>query len=102
MKHDLSDSSDSVDAETPVSKRVKVNTEAEMMNIPALIILLIITLFCTPSFFLRSALQVTTFLPVPPVGVLIVGGCGPDLLFNILFTILGYKPFPFPFPPLPP
>lgn len=28
----------------------------------------------------------------PPLGVLIVVGCGPDLLVNILFCLLGYFP----------
>jgi uncharacterized membrane protein YqaE (UPF0057 family) len=29
---------------------------------------------------------------VPPVGVYVVAGCGPDLLINIALTILGYFP----------
>jgi len=29
---------------------------------------------------------------LPPVGVFLERGCGPDLLINILLTILGYIP----------
>ena len=29
---------------------------------------------------------------MPPVGVYVVAGCGPDLLINIALTILGYFP----------
>jgi uncharacterized membrane protein YqaE (UPF0057 family) len=34
-----------------------------------------------------------TFLrPVPPVGVLIVAGCGADFCINVCLTLLGYFP----------
>ncbi|RDL36411.1 Uncharacterized protein BP5553_05763 [Venustampulla echinocandica] len=33
---------------------------------------------------------VTLFFP--PIGVFCVAGCGPDLLINILLTLLGYFP----------
>ncbi|CAL3966950.1 hypothetical protein PZA11_003401 [Diplocarpon coronariae] len=29
---------------------------------------------------------------LPPLGVLMIAGCGPDLLINIIFTLLGYFP----------
>jgi uncharacterized membrane protein YqaE (UPF0057 family) len=29
---------------------------------------------------------------VPPVGVYIISGCGPDLFINICLTLLGYLP----------
>lgn len=31
-----------------------------------------------------------TQIPVPPIGVLIVAGCGADVLINICLTLLGY------------
>lgn len=31
-------------------------------------------------------------LPVPPVGVAMIAGCGADLLINICLTLLGYVP----------
>ncbi|KAF2852018.1 UPF0057-domain-containing protein [Plenodomus tracheiphilus IPT5] len=29
---------------------------------------------------------------IPPLGVFLISGCGPDFLINILLTILGYFP----------
>jgi uncharacterized membrane protein YqaE (UPF0057 family) len=36
-------------------------------------------------------------LIVPPAGVALTAGCGPDLLINILLTILGFVTLSFPF-----
>lgn len=43
---------------------------------------------CIPHEISNEALL--TRIPVPPVGVLIVAGCGADVLINICLTLLGY------------
>jgi uncharacterized membrane protein YqaE (UPF0057 family) len=65
------------------------------------IILVLITIFRTSQShvvasynFRRIQKPKLTFNDptVPPVGVYVVAGCGPDLLINIALTILGYFP----------
>ncbi|KAA8905850.1 hypothetical protein FN846DRAFT_949793 [Sphaerosporella brunnea] len=42
--------------------------------------------FCSAFFLILITIL------FPPIGVFCVAGCGPDLLINILLTILGYLP----------
>ncbi|PBP23940.1 Plasma membrane proteolipid 3 [Diplocarpon rosae] len=37
-------------------------------------------------------LKIANTVKVPPLGVLMIAGCGPDFLINIIFTLLGYFP----------
>ena len=57
----------------------------------ASLLLIIITIFCTPSPPLTH--QVTNDPKVPPLGVFLVAGCGADFLINLLLTLLGYVAF---------
>jgi len=67
---------------------------ADMASTASAVLLIIITLFCEttsrtmPEKISKQALL--TQIPVPPVGVLFVAGCGADVLVNICLTLLGY------------
>lgn len=57
------------------------------------ILLVLITIF--RMYTVRQRVQYSPtdmFVPVPPVGVAIIAGCGADLLINICLTLLGYIP----------
>lgn len=65
-----------------------------MASAVSAVLLIIITLFCEyppaqPRKDLKDELLLTQN-SVPPVGVVIVAGCGADVLINICLTLLGY------------
>lgn len=63
------------------------NTATRTVKMIKTILLIILTIFSTPT---PTPHQHALTPAVPPVGVFIVAGCGADLLINILLTILGY------------
>jgi uncharacterized membrane protein YqaE (UPF0057 family) len=58
------------------------------------LLLILITIFSTSSLTPPSSQPTnqTNPPPVPPLGVFLVAGCGPDFFINILLTLLGYFP----------
>jgi uncharacterized membrane protein YqaE (UPF0057 family) len=57
----------------------------------ASLLLIILTIFSTSLPYPHRSL-LTPHPTVPPLGVFIVADCGPDVIINILLTLLGFLP----------